>query len=400
MIYTEQYKEWIYRKCSYQIYYWCAECEEVVLQKQVILGASKGFVEGRRRIKMVKVLVVGPSPTKSKGGMATVIEEIAKDKTLNAKFDIDIYESYVDGNKLSVLLFSIFSFIKFYFTKRGYDIYHIHVASYGSTFRKGWYVHTAKKWGGKVILHIHGAEYMLFYERSNRKDKIVSILKEADEVIALSADWKKKFDETFELNNCVVLENGIDVERLKPAITKIEDHPHTFVSLGRLGERKGTYDLIKAIEEVKIQVPDIKCYLAGDGDTDRCKQIVEEKKLKNNVIIVGWADFDKKLELLKKSSVLVLPSYNEGLPMAILEGMACGKAIISTTVGAIPEVISDENGILVEPGDVQALAQALIECSQNLQFMNSISKNNIKKIDSEFSMKVMHQKLAQYYEAV
>ena len=225
-------------------------------------------------------------------------------------------------------------------------------------------------------------------------------MKEADEVIALSADWKKKFDETFGLKNCVVLENGVDTERLKPAITSVKNHPHTFVSLGRLGERKGTYDLINAIEQVKAQISDIKCYLAGDGDIDRCEQIVEEKNLKSNIIIVGWADFDKKLELLSSVSTVVLPSYNEGLPMAILEGMACGKAIISTTVGAIPEVISDENGILVEPGDVQALAQALIECSQNLQFMNSISKNNIKKIDSEFSMKVMHQKLAQYYEAV
>ena len=98
---------------------------------------------------MVKVLVVGPSPTRSKGGMATVIEEIAKDKTLNTKFDIDIYESYVDGNKLSVLLFSVFSFIKFYFTKRNYDVYHIRAASYGSTFRKGWYIHAAKKWEKK-----------------------------------------------------------------------------------------------------------------------------------------------------------------------------------------------------------------------------------------------------------
>lgn len=235
---------------------------------------------------MVKVLVVGPSPTRSKGGMATVIEEIAKDKTLNTKFDIDIYESYVDGNKLSVLLFSVFSFIKFYFTKRNYDVYHINAASYGSTFRKGWYVHAAKKWEKKVILHIHGAEYMLFYEKSNQKDKIISILKEADEVIALSADWKKKFDETFGLKNCVVLENGIDTERLKPAITSVKDHPHTIVSLGRLGERKGTYDLIKAIERVKIQIPDIKCYLAGDGDIDRCKQIVEEKI--SRAILLLW----------------------------------------------------------------------------------------------------------------
>lgn len=345
----------------------------------------------------MKILVVGPSQTKSKGGMATVIEEIAKDKVLNSNFDIDIYESYVDGNKLNVLLFSVFSFIKFYFTKRHYDVYHIHAASYGSTFRKGWYVHAAKKWRKKVILHIHGAEYMLFYEKSNQKDKIVSILKEADEVIALSADWKKKFDTTFGLKNCVVLENGIDTERLKPAITSVKDHPYTFVSLGRLGERKGTYDLIKAIERVKVQIPDIKCYLAGDGDIDRCKRIVEEKNLKSNIIIVGWADFDKKLELLKKSSVLVLPSYNEGLPMAILEGMACGKAIISTTVGAIPEVVKEENGILIEPGDIKKLTEAIITYCANINLTIDTGTKNMKLINEKFSMVAMHDKLKKIY---
>ena len=62
---------------------------------------------------------------------------------------------------------------------------------------------------------------------------------------------------------------------------------------------------------------------------------------------------------------VVLPSYHEGLPMAILEGMAAGKAIISTTVGAIPEVVTGENGALVEPGDVIALAQALLQYGGN-----------------------------------
>ena len=85
----------------------------------------------------MKVLIVGPSPTRSKGGMATVIEEIEKDKILNSQFEIDIFESYIDGNKFKVLLYSIFAFLKFYFTKNNYDIYHIHAASYGSTFRKG-----------------------------------------------------------------------------------------------------------------------------------------------------------------------------------------------------------------------------------------------------------------------
>lgn len=348
----------------------------------------------------MKILVIGPSPTKSKGGMATVIEEIAKDKQLNGKFDIDIYESYVDGNKLKVLLFSVFSFLRFYFTKRNYDLYHIHAASYGSTFRKGWYVRAAKKWGKKVILHIHGAEYMLFYEKSNKKEKIRSILNAADKVIALSDEWKHKFDRTFGLTNCVVLENGIDMERLQPAITSCQEHPHTFVSLGRLGERKGTYDLITAIEQAKTEVPDIKCYLAGDGEIEKCSDLIKQKRLDNNIIVVGWADFDKKLELLRKSSVLVLPSYNEGLPMAILEGMACGKAIISTRVGAIPEVVNEENGILIQPGDTDALADALCRYCKDEKLVEMTGNTNINLINKKYSMNVMHQKLAQYYISV
>ena len=348
----------------------------------------------------MKILVIGPSPVRSKGGMATVIEEIVKDKKLNEEFEIDAYESYIDGNKLKVLLFSVISFIRFYFTKRNYDIYHIHAASYGSTFRKGWYVYAAKKWGKKVILHIHGAEYMIFYDKSNKKEKIRSILNAADRVIALSNEWKHRFDETFGLTNCVVLENGIDMERLQPAITSYQEHPHTFVSLGRLGERKGTYDLITAIEQAKTEVPDIKCYLAGDGEIEKCKDLIKQKKLDNNIIVVGWADFDKKLELLRKSSVLVLPSYNEGLPMAILEGMACGKAIISTTVGAIPEVVKKENGILVQPGDISGLRDALCKYCMDLEEVERIGSANIDFIKSNYSMNVMHQKLAMYYNDV
>lgn len=350
---------------------------------------------------MVKVLVVGPSPTKSKGGMATVIEEIQSDSKLNVQFDIDIYESYIDGGIFKRLLYSEWAYLKFCFTKKDYDIYHIHAASYGSTFRKGLYVKTAKRWGKKVIFHIHGAEYMKFYEglSDRKKQKVIDILKACDMIIALSQDWKDKFDSTFGLNNCVVLENGINVERLKPAVSDPSDHPHSFVMLGRLGGRKGTYDLIDAIENVTKTFPDVKCYLAGDGDVDKCSSIIKEKHLENNISIEGWADFDKKLKLLKKSSVLVLPSYNEGLPMAILEGMACGKAIISTTVGAIPEVVKEENGILIEPGDIKKLTEALLSYCEDKKLTQDTGMKNIKLIDEKYSMADMHEKLTKIYLA-
>ena len=325
-----------------------------------------------------------------------------RDKKLNEQFDIDIYESFIDGNKLVRIFFSIYAFIKFCLTKRNYDLYHVHVASRGSTFRKGHYVDVIKRWNKKVILHVHGAQYLVFYDEITKKKqkRVVEILKKSDMVIALSQDWKDKFDERFGLTNCCVLENGIDMERLAPAVCEPALHQNAFVTLGRLGQRKGTYDLVDAIDIARKIVPEIKCYLAGDGDVEKVRELVKTRNLEKNIEVVGWADFDKKLELLSSISTVVLPSYNEGLPMSILEGMACGKAIVSTTVGAIPEVINRENGILIQPGDVKALANALVECSINTALIEQMSKNNIKKIDGSFSMKTMHKKLARYYETV
>ena len=350
----------------------------------------------------MKILVIGPSPTKSKGGMATVIEEIANDKNLNSEFDIDIHESYIDGNVIIRFLYSIFAFIKFCLTRKNYDVYHIHVASRGSTFRKGYYVDVIKKWNKKVILHIHGAQYLVFFNKlsAKKKKRVIEILTKSDMTIALSQDWKDKFDNRFGLTNCYVLKNGIDMNRLTPAIQPPSIHQNSFVTLGRLGERKGTYDLVEAINISRNKIPEIKCYLAGDGDVETIKELIRAKKLEDTIKVVGWADFDKKLELLKSVSTVVLPSYNEGLPMSILEGMACGKAIISTTVGAIPEVVSPDNGILVKAGDVRALSEALVECAQNLERITRMSNANIDKIKRQFSVDVMHSQLSKYYKRV
>lgn len=86
--------------------------------------------------------------------------------------------------------------------------------------------------------------------------------------------------------------------------------------------------------------------------------------------------------------------------MAVLEGMACGKAIISTTVGAIPEVVHKENGFLVSPGDVDALASAMIICANDAEIVKSMGLNNLDKIKKSFSMEYMHKKLNELYVKV
>jgi glycosyltransferase involved in cell wall biosynthesis len=349
-----------------------------------------------------KILVIGPSPERSKGGMATVIQGIRDDYSLKEKFDIDIFDSYIDGNKINRALYTINAFHKFKTKYMAYDLFHIHVASYGSTFRKVKYVRFIKKHHKKVILHIHGAAYMDFYNKLNDEKKryVVDTLKSCDLVIALSNEWKERFEKNLGLENCVSLPNGIDTNEFERAIIEDGAFINSFLLLGRLGKRKGAYDLVDAVDLLVKDFPSIKLYMAGDGEIDQVKEIVKKKKLEKNIEIVGWVDFQGKIKLMKKVATIVLPSYNEGLPMTILEGMAAGKAIISSTVGAIPEVVKDDNGILIAPGDIESLSNAMKKMMNTPGLPGTMGRSNIKKINENFSMKKMHSDFAQFYESV
>ncbi len=343
----------------------------------------------------VKILEIGPSPYKSNGGMATVIKEIIDDQKLNQHYIIDFFESYVDGSFIKRMLVSIYEYEKFKLIYKKYDIFHIHMASYGSTFRKGYYIHFLKKNNKKVILHIHGAEYLKFFNGLNsRKKRIVeNIWNEADYVVVLSDKWKKIFEKIFTNSKIVVINNGIDTNKYKVAQNSVDEFKDVFVLLGRLGRRKGIYDVIAATQKLVNRGFSPKIYLAGDGEVAKVMKIIKNHNLDKYIEVTGWVDMEQKVKILKKSSTLLLPSYNEGLPMSILEGMASGKVIIASNVGAIPEVVDLNNGILVSPGDVDKLTLAMEKVMLDLDFDRKCSKDNIQKVQENYSLDAMHKKI-------
>lgn len=351
----------------------------------------------------MRVLEIGPSSTGSKGGMATVIQGISESKELNKIHDIDLFDSYIDGNIFTRIIFSIYSYFKFYTVYKKYDLFHIHMASYGSSFRKMYYIKLLKKKNKKVIVHIHGAKYLEFYNslKKSKQMYITENLNKSDMVIALSEGWKSEFETQLNLKNVYVLNNGINTEDYERANSDCIENKYKFLFLGRLGKRKGAYDLLSAIEELSKEGVNVTCYMAGDGEIDKFRKIISEKKLEDNIKIIGWIDKEEKIELLKNISTLILPSYNEGLPMAILEGMACGKAIISTNVGSIPEVvIQDQNGIIVEPGNIEQIKNAIKQVISNDEKLINMSLNNIDAIDKNYSRKKMHETLIKYFKYV
>ena len=101
--------------------------------------------------------------------------------------------------------------------------------------------------------------------------------------------------------------------------------------------------------------------LAGDGEVDAVRLAVAEASGNGaDIRVHDWLGPEERDAVLESASVFLLPSYDEGLPMALLEAMAAGLAPITSAVGAIPEIISDgQNGLLVSPGDVTELSAAL-----------------------------------------
>ena len=350
----------------------------------------------------MKILEVGPSETRSRGGMAEVIRGIRESEVLSGEFEVDSFSSYIDGSLPVRLLYSLYGYLRFLTCCRKYDLFHIHTAERGSTFRKNFYLRRVKRAGKRAVVHIHGAEYLAFYDGldSRKKEIVKDFFRRADLVLALSDSWKEELEGRFQMKACQTLYNGVEVEKLRPAVSDPSECRNCFLMLGRLGERKGTYDLIAAMELALRENPQLKLCLAGDGEVDRVRALVKEKGLEQNISVPGWIGEGERLERLKDAATVVLPSYYEGLPMSILEGMAAGKAIISTAVGAIPEVVGEENGILIAPGDIPALADALLQCSGSPGLLANMSKNNREKAEQEFSVRRMHQQLAAYYRQV
>ena len=131
--------------------------------------------------------------------------------------------------------------------------------------------------------------------------------------------------------------------------------------MGEISNRKGAFDLLKAVADEKDYFKDKLLLRMGGNEVDGdIKTFIRDNGLDGFVAYEGWISGQKKVDCLTWEDIYILPSYNEGLPIAILEAMSYKHPIISTPVGGIPEIIENgRNGLLVTPGDTKAIANAI-----------------------------------------
>lgn len=309
-----------------------------------------------------RVLFIGPQYKDHRGGIGAVIESYS--------YNIDDFKFVAthDGKyghiaNILIFLYSLYKVIMILIKDGDIDIIHIHGASKGSFFRK-YIIFLIGKYlfRKKIVYHLHGAKFHIFYEQSNRfvKKHIGILANNVDIFICLSSYWYRYLSQNFNIQKLLIINNPV------PAPKKIypkskEYNKMMFLFLGRIGERKGIFDFVDVVSRLSLDFRDkIKVVIGGDGEVEKLINKIDKFSLNEIFEYVGWTKDLQKQELLGKCDVLILPSYNEGLPISILEAMSYGKAILSTNVGGIPEIIEHgTNGFLIEPGDLTSLESHL-----------------------------------------
>lgn len=339
------------------------------------------------------------STLKTKGGMVSVTKNYLGYQNWD-EYEIKFIPTHYDTNKYLLMLYFGFRYLQILFTlfTGDYRIAHLHTAERGSFWRKRFLMKTYHKFGIKVILHHHAAEFEDFYNNCSQKqkDKIQQTLAEADVNIVLSKRLVPTIKEKAPAANVEVLYNAVECGDNNPYSLDSKN----ILFLGRLGKRKGTFDLLFAIKRIDNMIPqDVKFYLCGDVGEDIVKKKVEELGIQHRIAHVGWIDGNLKNQILAETMINCLPSYNEGLPMTILETMSKGIPNISTNIASIPEVIiNDENGFLIKPGDVDALSQRLVSLINDPNLRKRFSDNSYNTVKNGFSLDYHITKLKHIYD--
>lgn len=349
----------------------------------------------------INVLMIGPA-LDMKGGISAVSKTLM-DSEFGDNLKIIYISSYIDGtsiDKIKAAIWGLFKMLLMLITKK-IDIVHIHAASRGSFRRKINYFLLAKIFNKKVIYHIHGAEFMLYFDEVNSIEKriITKLLENVDQVIALSNNWKKDLKSIAPKAKIEVIHNPVNVSTF--CLPNKNRKNINVLFMGRLGERKGIYDLLSVISTINKRHKHVFFHLCGDGDVEKVKDIVIKNNMEKNVFIPGWINLEQKLDYFAAGSIYILPSYNEGLPISILEAMASSLPIIATNVGGIPEAVEHKkNGYLVLPGDKLNLEKYLLLLIENEELRNELGEYSFKKCNEYFDINIVKEKIKSIYSEI
>jgi glycosyltransferase involved in cell wall biosynthesis len=222
-----------------------------------------------------------------------------------------------------------------------------------------------------------------------------------------------------------VLYNGINPITEEKGLSLHRDgKPFNILFMGNVSFAKGFYDLILAYKKVLKMPTGTQLYFAGEIIRLKDERNIiptyfsgeiKERFLKSTDAIInfvqnahsynakylGIISGESKKQVLQDADIFVLPSYSEGFSFAILEALAYGLPVVTTNVGALPEIITDgKNGFVIEPGDYEALSEKIVQLIDDENLRKEMAQRNLEKAAREFTVERVAKDLGDIFVEV
>ncbi len=266
---------------------------------------------------------------------------------------------------------------------------HVNLAERLSFVRKGTIVAWSRALGLPVVLHLH-AQMQRFYRRLPAPLQGLArwVFGLADVVVVIGPAARRFVVEELKVppERVEIVINGVPAAT-EPRRVSRPGGVQRVMFLGNLGRLKGVDDLLQALARPGFDRRRLEVTIAGGGDVDGYRAQARQLGIDGFVRLPGWCGQTQTAALLANTDVLVLPSYDEVLPLVILEALANGVAVICTAVGEVPSLLSDGvNALYVEPGDVEGIAAALRKVLGNAALRETLEHNGHALYRQQFSL--------------
>ena len=278
---------------------------------------------------------------------------------------------------------------------------HINMAERMSLFRKGTLVMVCAALGLPTVLHLH-AQMHCFYGRLPAVFRGLArwVFSLPQAVIVIGPVARCFVIDVLHVpaERVHMISNGVPEPQSFWGLSS-EDGRQRVLFLGNLSDRKGVLDLLRALAEPVLDGSDIEVTIAGGGDVAGYQTRARELGVDGIVRFEGWCDQKKVSRLLAKCDMLVLPSYDEVLPLVILEALAHGVAVLTTAVGEIPSLLTDgEDAVYVEVGNPASIAAGIHKILKQPGLRHSLAKNGRDLYLRQFSMSTFFCNVASVHQ--
>lgn len=281
------------------------------------------------------------------------------------------------------------------------EIVHFPVTSYWNLEKSLFMLITSKVLlRNKTIGHLHGGSFDKFWDEIHPIRKYYSklLFNSLDHMIVLGEYWKDYFENNIEVKNLSIVYNPISKNFEDYFVNSKRVYKgESFLFIGSLGKRKGVYDLIKVFNN---EIDSAILNLIGPYETNLDKIDIPGCVCNDRVQICGAKYDEDKINAYKQNDIFIMPSYNENLPLVILEAACAGMPIITTPVGALPEFFTHlENIIFVQPGNIPELIAAVKYLLNNQNESKRLGKNAGRLFKDQFSRVKIINQLSSIYSA-